>query len=302
MKKSILFIAASFALTGATSNHLLCPGFAPENDVQIPMTKAFEGLQKSSPMETGGIGELDFSNAAHEVIKAFAPEIKAAGGTVKLNMMWANPTANASTSRTGNTWIFNMYGGLARHEKMSVDGFRLVMCHELGHQIGGAPKNVMFWVRQLWSTNEGQSDYFATTKCLRRIFNTEETSELIRTQNINDDAKAECAKVWSNQLDADMCMRLAMASKSVAETLASLRPNSAQINFMTPDPSRVSKTFNAHPAAQCRLDTYFEGALCTAPANEMFANNNLTKGACIESTHEVGNRPRCWFRAPWHRN
>ncbi len=216
-------------------------------------------------------------------------------------MMWSNPTVNASTNRTGNVWEFNMYGGLARHEKMSIDGFKLVVCHELGHQLGGAPKNVMFYVKKLWSTNEGQSDYFATTKCLRRVFKASETAELIRTQNINDDAKAECAKVWSNPSDADMCMRLSMASKSVAETLASLRPNSAAISFVTPDQNQVRKTFNGHPAAQCRLDTYFQGSLCTVSGDVMFDNVDMKKGACTELTHEMGNRPRCWLKAPWQR-
>lgn len=301
MKKAILLSLSSLLLTATASQNTLCPGFAPENDMQIPVTKAFDGLIKSTPMQTGGIGEADFNNAVDRVMKAFEPEIKAAGAKIQLNMMWSNATVNASTNRTGNVWQFNMYGGLARHPKISIDAFTAVVCHELGHQIGGAPKNTMFWFKKLWSTNEGQSDYFAMTKCLRRVFTASETAELMRTETIDDDAKAECNKAWSNPADADLCKRSAMASKSLAETLASLRPNSATVNFMTPDQNVVKKTFNGHPAAQCRLDTYFQGALCTVDASVAFSDIDLKKGACTELDHEVGNRPRCWLKAPWMR-
>jgi hypothetical protein len=33
-----------------------------------------------------------------------------------------------------------MFGGLARHELVTDDGFMMVVCHETGHHLGGAPR------------------------------------------------------------------------------------------------------------------------------------------------------------------
>jgi Zn-dependent protease with chaperone function len=54
-----------------------------------------------------------------------------------------------------------MFGGLARDPLVTKDGFSAVICHEIGHHIAGAPRKGFSW-----ASNEGQADYFATTKCL----------------------------------------------------------------------------------------------------------------------------------------
>lgn len=89
---------------------------------------------------------------------------------------------NASAQRMGSTWVVNMYGGLARHNEITIDGFALVLCHEIGHHLGGAPKYGGF---NTWGTNEGGSDYFATLKCLRRIFQNDDNTKAIENMTID---------------------------------------------------------------------------------------------------------------------
>ena len=60
--------------------------------------------------------------------------------------------------------------------------------------------------------------------------------------------------------DQDLCYRTAMAGKSVADLLATLGKQDLP-SFLTPDENRVTRTYNSHPKAQCRLDTYLSGAL-----------------------------------------
>lgn len=61
---------------------------------------------------------------------------------------------------------------------------------------------------------------------------------------------------------------------------------------MTPDPAIVQKTDEGHPAFQCRLDTYFMGALCKKAFSEDLVKDSEVTGACHGSTgQKFGIRP-----------
>ena len=84
-----------------------------------------------------------------------------------------------------------MFGGLARHKLVTPDGFALVACHEMGHHLGGAPR------RGGWASNEGQSDYYATTKCARRIWAEDNNAAIMQDRiskglEISEKAQQEC--------------------------------------------------------------------------------------------------------------
>ena len=76
---------------------------------------------------------------------------------------------NAFAKQGASTWEVHMYGGLARHQAVTADGFALVVCHELGHHLGGAPQKVDWFGRLRWASNEGQADYWGTAKCFRKL-------------------------------------------------------------------------------------------------------------------------------------
>merc|ERR1719433_1078923 len=87
------------------------------------------------------------------------------GGTLTVHKQWHDDNANAYASKTGLSWEVFMLGGLARHAAITKDGFALVVCHEIGHLIGGAP---LIPGRPEPIANEGQADYWGATKCLKR--------------------------------------------------------------------------------------------------------------------------------------
>ena len=136
MKKSIsvvrmLALAVLFLQTSAIAHDSkeLCH-FMPKNDLYIPAGLEYYG---------GGIDEQIFNNVIDKISKVYEPIIKARGGNLKVNRLWTDGTVNASAQRQGSTYLLNMYGGLARHSRTTEDGFALVMCHELGHHLGGFP-------------------------------------------------------------------------------------------------------------------------------------------------------------------
>ncbi len=162
-------------------------------------------------------------------------------------------------------------------------------CHEIGHHIGGFPKT-----DALWPTNEGGSDYFATLKCLRRVFTGSED-----TAKLDPAAARACRAAHPGDAERKLCEAEALAGMSIGALFQNLRGQPAPPSFSTPDPMVVAKTNDSHPDTQCRLDTYFAGALCLKPLGEEQADAAPGPGSCTAAQgFSVGLRPRCWYKAP----
>lgn len=265
----------------------LCEGFVPENSMYIPV-----GLY-----QTGGITEAQFNQVMDRMEQLFTADIERAGDKFQINRLWDDGTVNASAQRDGNTRVLNMYGGLARHKAIGIEGMALVACHELGHHNGGAPK-VNSWYGGAWATNEGGADYYATGKCLRRYFAQDDNASIVATLDIDPTAKAACAAQYSNQQDQLICLRISEAGQQVANLFMDLSGDSAPAKYNTPDKTVVRRTNDAHPATQCRLDTYFQGSLCHVGESEAPSDTDYKAGSCYTPRDTVGYRPLCWFAPP----
>ncbi len=282
------FLSALLLTLAISGSVLACSedgrsGFLPENDLNIPV----------GAKTVGGITEPQFNAVIDKLETIYAPIVSNMGGTLRINRKWGDGTVNANATRAGS-WVVNMFGGLARHQTITEDGFALVLCHEIGHHLGGAPKVAGFLNR--WASNEGQSDYFATLKCLRKAFLNDKNSTIVRKLNAPAALTQACAKAWPNKDDKAICVRSGMAGASVAALFAALR-NKPEAKFETPDTKVVAKTDDAHPAHQCRLDTYFQGALCEIGLNEDVSQKDEVQGTCHGSLgHTLGLRPLCWFK------
>lgn len=278
-----VFSVSLISTTIYSSEVTLCKGFVPENNMKIPV-----GL-----FTAGGISEQQFNQVIDRLIKIYGPEIAAQGNRLKVNRLWTDATVNASAQRSGKDFILNMYGGLARHPAINVEGFALVICHEMGHHIGGAPK-VSGWGNN-WASNEGASDYFATLKCLRRFFAEDDNASILQSVDLDETALDSCTSQHPNMQDRLLCLRNSIAGQSVAELFQALRKQPTRPRYNTPDTKVVSRTDDQHPDTQCRLDTYFQGALCPTPIDEAMSDTDVRQGACYAGRDTVGLRPRCWY-------
>lgn len=284
MKKWTLVIAIASIVNVFACDIDGLTGFAPENNLKISAhTKSMNGIDESV-----------FNQVIDEVVKVYEPVIIANGDRFTVNRKWDDGTVNASAQRSGKNVIVNMYGGLARHNLITKDGFAIVMCHELGHHLGGAPK-VGGWFNK-WASNEGQSDYFATLKCFRKVYGNDDNVEFISNIEVSPLVKEKCDELWANEADSALCKRSAMAAKSTASLLASLRSSKAPM-FKTPDTTTVSSTNHKHPAAQCRLDTYFAGSLCDVGMDVNVSSKDPNIGTCNRKNgDEEGLRSLCWYK------
>lgn len=296
MKMMTMVLGLSIAGSGFTCSENGKGGFLPENDLYISAN------QKS----INGITEEAFNKAIDEVELVYAPIIANMGGKLSIERNWTDGTVNAYASQTGKVWKVAMFGGLARHETITKDAMALVVCHEIGHHIGGAPKKGGsagggWWGgssgASSWASNEGQADYFATLKCLRKAWINDNNEAIVKSLNAPKLVTDMCKKNYKrNKVDTALCVRTSMAGQSVGNLFAALG-RSAEPKFDTPDTKVVTKTDDNHPKAQCRLDTYYQGSLCDVNMNEDVSQKEEVQGTCHGSLgHKVGVRPLCWFK------
>jgi hypothetical protein len=298
MIKSTKMMAMVLGLTIASSAFTCSEdgkdGFLPENDFYIPAD------QKS----INGITEEEFNKAIDEVEVIYAPIISSMGAKLEINRNWSDGTVNAYAQQSGKTWKVAMFGGLARHATITKDAMALVVCHEIGHHIGGAPKKGAsaggWWGgagAASWASNEGQSDYFATLKCLRKSWINDNNEAIVKSLNAPKIVTDMCKKTYKkNKVDTALCVRTSMAGKSVSDLFSALG-KLPETKFETPDAKVVGKTDDNHPKSQCRLDTYYQGSLCDVNMNEDVSQKEEVQGTCHGSLgHKVGTRPLCWFK------
>lgn len=259
--------------------------FMEENDMRFPVTQ----------MAESNITYEQFDKTIKELRALYKDEAYRLGGTLYIYGDWANPKVNAYAIRLGQgfTWEIFVFGGLARHPEMTLDGLSLVICHEIGHHLGGAPKIKGFLGRKMWASNEGQSDYFATLKCGKKYFEKENNIEFVKGLNVPSYVTNECSKRYSGAQEIALCQRLAMASKAVV----SIFQDGHKVNFETPSKKKVWKTDDKHPASQCRLDSYFAGVLCDKDPNDRVDQEDVEEGVCTRHEgYEREARPRCWYK------
>jgi hypothetical protein len=269
---------------------------------------AFEGQRTFMPpnklhleaQDGAGISEAQFNAVIDRAEAIYKPLFTKFGATLSIDRRWSDETVNASADQAGNTWRVNMYGGLARRGEVTEDGFAMVLCHEIGHHIGGYP------YVQDWAANEGQSDIHATGACAAKMFAVNEELSFAAQENLPEEMKAKCDAHHADATGRDICYRSMVAGKSLADLLAAL--GNTKANFETPDTTVVSKTNNSHPAAQCRLDTYVAGALCGASKWDynLIPGKSFPKRNSMDAQKEAydhscetgeGARPKCWFAA-----
>jgi hypothetical protein len=279
----------------AFSHTALCKGILPPNDMKIPVGAKVKvsGLY-SAQMLGGGLTEAQFNTVLDKVEKINAPLVAQAGGKFEIKRNWTDETVNAYADRDDGNWTINMFGGLARHPLVTEDGFALVACHESGHHLGGAPK-ISGWMGSDWAADEGAADYYGTLKCLRRYFAGDDNAAIVGKQILDPTVEAKCKASFGGVDDQLVCERASFASQSLANLLAELGKTGTPA-VGTPDTNVVSQTYDGHPAAQCRLDTYLAGSFCHVDVSAQLSDTDYHQGSCSQPQDTEGWRPLCWFK------
>lgn len=280
-------LVAGISVSNACTEGRDHDGMFPKNNLRIPSSFFRPGQTMT---------EETFNRVIDGISSVYSPIIQGKGATLSIVKEWDDATVNAYASRAANNvYQVNMFGGLARHPATTEDGLALVVCHEIGHHVGGFPKKTEIFSSS-WASNEGQADYFATTKCLRKYFaKLKNSAQVVSRMIVPAPVQEKCFSSWGQSRDHAICVRVALAGQSMGNLFSALRRQTTKPDFSTPDTTKVSSTDDNHPAPQCRLDTYFQGGLCVVSDSVEMPDNNEKVGACTDYS-KLGARSQCWFK------
>ncbi len=222
--------------------------------------------------------------ASHFKTKLNEGELKSDAKQLVIQLKWESDRVNAHATRDdqGNMLV-TVDGGMLRHQLMTEETFMAVLCHELGHHLGGAPRqfrgNTQF---RGWSSAEGQADFYAASKCLPALWS---------NQNVE-----KSGPEWDKALELckgdRVCARVGLAGFALAQLFASERPDSGHLELGHQTQFPVFTTVYGHSTPQCRAETFLAGARCADDKDTPFDPQNPFQGDCSEAG---GGRPACWF-------
>lgn len=286
----------------------------------------------------GDVDRLEAERIADGLRRLYAPEARERGRVLDVVIDWGQihgPYGQVGErGKSGERWLVRMSGAFTRHSHVNADVFAGVVCHEIGHALGGWPKHVEDDGSVRWSSIEAQADYFSTAQCLKRWFvgddneaavegrgevprearercaaafpsSPEDVAACIRSaKEPPREARERCAAAFPSPKDAAVCVRSAVTALEAMQVLSMVSGwVGGKARLDTPSPLVVRETDlvrgTEDPSVQCRLDTLFQGALCDKPANKDFSDSDHRPGACTrEEGYVDGVRPACWFAAP----
>jgi len=252
--------------------------FLPENN-----------YHERSYYQAGEVTEQDFDAVLYAAEEIYGPIVESFGARLIVNGDFRSPTVNAYADQDGDEWSISFFGGLAKHKDMTLNGFVIVVCHELGHHLGGFP---MYRDSPWQASNEGNSDYFATASCARKMF---DPSSPLRYWGVDLWKKrkpdpTQSQNCTGSNIDKEVCQMSLDGGLSLGKVLADLGGDNVP-SYSTPDKTVVKKTLDSHPNAQCRLDSYKAGAFCSKEWRDDMIARNKSEMAQVSCS----DRPRCWY-------
>ena len=243
---------------------------------------------EDSAKKTAILDLNELEKLGNEVLQRYETAANTNGGNLKLLFDLTSNTVNATAYKEGSTWFVKFQGGLLRHRALTQSVFVTILCHEIGHHLGGAP----FKYGDNGISAEGQADYFAANTCLKDIYKNTEflKASVLKTPKI---IKDKCKIKFNNDINYSTCLQSSLTGQEISQFLSKIGNTRRGRRNPVPNINKRSKTIVSatklsHPDHQCRLDTYFEGSLCDKGLDPYETN-------CLEKGLYNGSRPACWF-------
>ena len=263
----------------------------------------FHLIPKTNSPKGVGLSYKKHIKTLERVADAYEPIFVEKKLSLTLRGLWDEKKVQATSFLLKETaeFVVVVYGGLPKHPLITEDAYVLILCHEIGHHLGGAPSNLK---RGQIAASEGQADYFATTKCARKVFAKDNNYHLMSQKTIPEIVKKRCKKSFNEREAYAICIRSSLAAKVVADLarawIKENRPQAPRFSepfHHTPNKTVVSATEHGYTSPQCRLDTYFAGATCEVSHKKNFSYKDPDIGACLHG-YEPNKRarPLCWYK------
>jgi len=176
---------------------------------------------------------FEFYAIPSNLIGLFHEELKSAPAPLYLDAKWESPFFGAGVSLYQDQFSLMVLGGTTRVPGFSLEAYAALICHELGHILGGHPKQTIPGAE--WASAEGQADFFAASICLPRYFKSLGVKESLIPKAIEN---AGFEMMWAFRNFDSSHTRLILVRDAVNLEV-------------------VGKTLkNEYPTIQCRYETF----------------------------------------------
>lgn len=281
--KGIFALAIMAGASSSSQHQKLCSGFLPKNDLYIGVNDKSEG----------GLTKEQFISILKDVKLAYSQVFEVqVGRPLVIYADWEDGEVNAAATIYEGDSILLFTGGLARHPITTMDMFRLVVCHEVGHHLGGAPQADVFTSM----ASEGQADYYAALRCMKHLLKGQEQVEILDNPQTPKLTLQHCKNTYTTAEEQAVCVRTKLAGLTSGRLMASLKEED-EPSLETPSTEVVTQTTRGYPSTQCRTDTYVAGAFCSKKGGLILDQSTARQNdLCIQNVDLVGFRPNCWFK------
>jgi hypothetical protein len=252
---------------------------------------------KSMVISDNGLTEKDFRSLISRVRKVYDPMFEARGYAIEYLLYWDVDEGNAMTTEAADpkkVW-FMFSGGLLRGRYTTKDSFLFIACHEIGHHMGGFPKE---GGDHAWCSTEGEADYFANLKCMKEILRGDpENAAVAAKVDLPWNIKRRCREMYSDEDSVNICLRSTKAAEDGFKFLQSKERNwaDADSSLFNQILAPVDSTIMRYPDHACRAETAYRGAICSREGE--ISDTDEAVGVChMKNGDKFGERPRCWFK------
>lgn len=182
------------------------------------------------------------------------------GGAFKVDSTWRQ--------LNGKKFLLTLTGKIPNVTEISPEAYAIVVCHEMGHIMGGEPRQKSKLA--VWSSVEGQADYYATNVCMWQYLKAaKENKSIQQHETLGKKCKQKFGEDEASYLK---CLRIVSGIISLQNYFNNDGNEKNRVSIDAVDTTEVSETLEKYPALnQCRMDTFIAGLF-----NEP--------------------RPACWFK------
>lgn len=202
------------------------------------------------------IKESDFNDINQAILNIYRPILAENGEKVELKELFQGFGGAFKVDSTLKYWgenliIITLTGAVPKNPAINVEGYAIVACHEMGHILGGEPRQKSKLSK--WSSVEGQADYFATSLCMWQLM------KAMPKDGVS--IEPLCAAQFNGAKKVADCSRILSGIKALVSYFNASQTTAKSISIDQKDLSKVSYTLQKYPSPQCRVDTWMAGLL-----------------------------------------
>lgn len=199
------------------------------------------------------VSEKDYLQLIADFQSAYLPQvIQKTGKPVLILNEWKNPYFSAYSFQRESYFQISLSGGTARAPGATQASLAAIVCHELGHIIGGEPLQTIPGGE--WASSEGQADFFAAKICLPNYFHRHPEAQT---------AGSTDPEIMKTCHGNESCESVAKTGFEVVSFFQRYSYHEyVPVRLETHEKPSTELIRNKYPTDQCRLDTFVGGAIC----------------------------------------